>query len=395
MPKQKIYIADSYSLNTGDIGILLATIAAITEKKPDLEIYIEASHPSVLKDYDLPHRIFPRVFDISHIVGTHSSKTQLMKNCVVGIYDSISFLLYALLYRLRIPSLWLIRPSRKEQAQLLKSIDVWLSSGGGFLSSYYKFELRLYGYWLAIILKKPYVIFAQSVGPFFGKFHNYLARVFLNKARLITIREPDSIQYITTLGLTQQPILTADIAFLLPFHTANLPIDIKAKTVAVCVKSGDTNYMRSITGAAEYLLSKGFGILYVSQTPNDDTTAKQLAQATSSSTEYFPFSLDPRTVKGIYAQCEFIIASRMHAIIFASERGVRWIGIGYEPKFRGLAEQLNETGILIEEKSLTKASLTQAIDDVLLMPKVHHSRQTSKLLTKSRENISLLVAKAL
>jgi colanic acid/amylovoran biosynthesis protein len=394
---KSIYIADSYSLNTGDIGILVATVAEIRRTMPGRTIHIESSHPEALKEYDLDCAIFPRIFDISGFVGTTATKVQLIKAYLAGLYDSLTFLLFAITARFKLPAVWWVRPSRRAQARAIQTTDLWLSSGGGYLSSYYRPEFRFYGYFLAMTMRIPYLIFAQSVGPFFGKLHTSLARFFLNRAASITIREDDSYRYMQTLGLKKPFRLTADIAFLLPVSKdLRIPVPTK-KAVALCIKRGNQKYEQSMLQAAKTLQAKGYAVYFVSQTPDDDELTEKLhalhAQTGAKSTN-IPFGLDARQVKRLYGACELVIATRMHALIFATEQHVPWIGIGYEPKFRGLSRQLGETGILIEEKDLTPEILEQAIDRMLRRTTQQKSSQkhpAQQLSEQAKENTNILL----
>lgn len=385
-----IYIADSYSLNTGDIGILVATVSSLRKSAPDTKIYIESSHPEALAEYDLRCEIFPRIFDISRIVGKTFSKGTLIKAIIAGTYDSLTFLLFAIASRWHLPAIWMVRPSRRRQARALQEIDLWLSSGGGYLSSFYHPELRFYGYYLMHIMRKPYMIFAQSVGPFTNKLHQRLARFFLDRAAAITIREDDSYQYMQAFGTKKPLALTADIAFLLPMDKNLRTRSVRQKSIAICVKKSDANYEASMHFAAQKLIAKGYFIHYVSQTPNDDALAQKLQERSKDHASYVPFGMDARKVKGLYASCDLIIATRMHALIFATEQHIPWIGIGYEPKFRGLSKQLGKTGILIEENELTSATVDQAIDKIMTMPQpaVHPAEA---LTAKAQENTNVLV----
>lgn len=388
--KKVIYIADSYSLNTGDIGILIATVEQLKQTDPTVTIHIESSHPSVVEEYDLNCEVFPRIFNIEKIIGEPLGKVGLLKEMLTGFYDSFTFWLFAVFTRLHLPGIWIVRPSRRRQADAIRETDLWLSSGGGFLSSFYRPLFRFYGYELARIMRKPYFIFAQSVGPFHGWLHTTLATFYLNRAAGIFIREDDSYEYVKHMKLTKQPMLTADIAFLLSAQTSQ-GHDVPAiKSAAICVKQSDKNYESSMLSAAQHLIKSGYFVYLVSQTPNDDKLAINLQQRVAASSEAVPFGTDPRILKGLYGRGDIIVATRMHALIFAVEQGVPWVGIGYEPKFRGLSKQLGETGILIEESALNTTVIIAAINQALALqePTVHPAHMLSE---KAKQNTAAVL----
>ena len=69
---------------------------------------------------------------------------------------------------------------------------------------------------LAILLKKPMVIYAESIGPFNSPLSKFVVKLLLNKVNLITLREEVSRECLTELGVKNSSIyVAADPAFLL------------------------------------------------------------------------------------------------------------------------------------------------------------------------------------
>lgn len=69
---------------------------------------------------------------------------------------------------------------------------------------------------LGVLLGKPVVMYAESIGPFRTRLTSWLAKFTLNRVALITLREEISGAYLQKLGVNEPPIhLTADPAFLL------------------------------------------------------------------------------------------------------------------------------------------------------------------------------------
>lgn len=69
---------------------------------------------------------------------------------------------------------------------------------------------------LAVMLKKPIVMYAESIGPFNSPLSKYVAKCLLNKVDLITLREEISQEYLVKLGVNKTPVYaTADPAFIL------------------------------------------------------------------------------------------------------------------------------------------------------------------------------------
>jgi len=99
--------------------------------------------------------------------------------------------------------------------------DVFISGGGTLFqnaTSNHSFLYYIGLVWLAKILRKKVMIFAQGFGPLSGRINRFLARSILNKADLITLRDKDSLNSLKGLGVTKPAIkLTADPTFCLRF----------------------------------------------------------------------------------------------------------------------------------------------------------------------------------
>ncbi|MFC1638862.1 polysaccharide pyruvyl transferase family protein [Patescibacteria group bacterium] len=372
--ERSILIADSYALNTGDLGILLAMVESIAAELPGIVLRVESSHPAALDDIDELRGItvYPRIFDIQRLVGSpvrrgRAPSTQRLTALLAGAYDSLTFLLWAASVRLGLPGgRLLVRRSRRPQADMMRQVAAVVSCGGGFLSTRYRYGFRLFLYLVAFLLNKPVIVFAQSVGPFETALSRFLIPRFLRRAAVVAVREPDSLQYLTRFGLGDRTVLTADIAFLLRAHAdAPGPAAADRRRVAVCVRDSgpDSNYERSVATAVGFLSERGYDVALVSQTAGDDGALDRLAAAAPDGrVTTHRFGLHPKSAKRLYAGCDFVIASRMHAIVFACEAHVPFVSIGYEPKFRGLMEQLGyERALALTDDELTPESLLAAV----------------------------------
>lgn len=88
---------------------------------------------------------------------------------------------------------------------------------------------------LARLLKKPIVMYAESLGPFNSSFTRSIAKYLLNRVNLITLRDDVSREYLEEVGVTVPPIyLTADPAFLLePSPEKRIVEILKSENVTV------------------------------------------------------------------------------------------------------------------------------------------------------------------
>ncbi|OGG51397.1 hypothetical protein A2704_03450 [Candidatus Kaiserbacteria bacterium RIFCSPHIGHO2_01_FULL_54_36b] len=378
----KIYIADSYALNTGDLGILFSLIASIKRRFPLAKIIVESSHPRHLRNYKEMNEllIVPRIFDIEKIDKREGELLSKIVATFIGIFDSSTFLIYALLKSAHIDFPFMVRRKRRAQALILSDVQCVLSTGGGFLSTRYNYGFRLLTYSVALLLKRKLYLCAQSIGPFETRLSRALIPFFLSKCDLITVREPWSSEYLNQFNT--DAVLTADLAFLLPSHKS---IKAQQQSVSICIKDDGSLYSKkNLIDLVQYLLEKNYYVYVISHTPVDDTLGQRIVNKVESKfVRLVKFGEDPSYVKQIYASNDFIISSRMHGIIFASERGIPFIALSYEPKFSGLFQLLRydnqfifETGtpslneliriveVLIKNRLKIQAHLIEVLPDI-------------------------------
>lgn len=291
----RLLLIDSYSHNTGDRAILSGMRAGIRRALPNTRVTIEESHPAngSLPRFHYWH--YPR-------------------------------------------------------------FDAVISVGGGFLSSNFAWYLRCLNFLMCMVLRKPFYILGQSIGPFHSRLSREVVWYFLRKAAAVTIREPQSRE---SLPPSLPVALTADFAFLLP------PLRKKNEhAVAVCVKKNEA-VEAVLEAACQHLSKKGYTLYFLSHTPADDSEAQALAKKFKSA-HFIAYSDSIDVARHIYAQCEFSICNRMHAAIFSVLGGTPFIAIAYEPKFKGLVTHLNYTqNLCIDEKKLTETTLRKAISYLL------------------------------
>jgi colanic acid/amylovoran biosynthesis protein len=135
---------------------------------------------------------------------------------------------------------------------------------------------------IGIVLGKPLVIYAQSIGPYRGKFAAWVAGLALNRVSLIMVREEISLKTLQRIKVTRPAIhLTADPAFLLrpvsPEQAgqflSGLGVDHTRPVIGIAIPEGELlgaqqwrglkKYIRSAFHVFRFLLPEGLfrGIL--------------------------------------------------------------------------------------------------------------------------------------
>ncbi len=74
------------------------------------------------------------------------------------------------------------------------------------------------------------------------------------------------------------------------------------------------------------------------------------------------FQYNQREVKSLIANCELVVASRMHVCIAALSLGIPAVGVAYSRKFQGVMESLNLDGLIADPRSLDEVGVLNRIE---------------------------------
>lgn len=398
MQPKSILITDSYPLNSGDLAIVLSMVDEFRFRYPDVHIIIESSHPLVLRLFlsDSKCDVIPRIFNIERLfqntfrsIGFYEPAGLLMrvKIFTAGIYDSFTFFFWACMCSIGLDKNWYIRSERREQATMIKSCDFVVSNGGSFLSTHYHYEHRVYFYLIALLLRKPLVLFAQSIGPFNSFVSKISIPYIMKKARCVTVREPYSFAYVQSYLRLPHIKLTADIAYMLREDTSfELPFESE-EYITICVKRPKTgasreNYRTAMLRAVAYAVQHNLSVCLTSHTTADDEYCRELFElakdvSSVNRVKCYLFGLHPKKLKHIYTHSCLLISARMHAIILASSGGVPFIALSYEEKFQGMVEQLglfiHKENILFDLENISPDDIYESLNNVYMYRKKYVS----------------------
>jgi polysaccharide pyruvyl transferase WcaK-like protein len=276
--------------------------------------------------------------------------------------------------------------------------DVVLNTGGDVLTEDYGFPFSHFVNLLfAILLDKPVVICAESIGPFKGRWTRFIAKFVFNRTKLITLREERSLKHLQAIGVNKPPIyVTADVAFILePAPSLRIKeilakegIDEYRPLIGISVSKIISNYgfpelksredkyneyVKLMSKVIDYLVDTlNVTIVFVPHVigpgeGNDDRSVaddickliKNKDKIVSIKEEYTPEEL-----KGIIGQCDLFIGARMHATIASTSMLVPTVAIAYSDKTHGImGKMLGYEKYVLDVKDLSYDMLISKIDD--------------------------------
>lgn len=240
------------------------------------------------------------------------------------------------------------RQNPRAMLQAMRECDVFVSGGGSLLQDVT--SLRNVVYYVGLMRlargsRKPMMIYAQGLGPLHRSISQKLARIGMQSARVITLRDEASMRLARQIGVTRKIEVTADPVWAL--EPAEDPIK----------RGSERIWMISLRSWAEPdhapvwndVLSKlrqsardaGAKLLFLPMQPGrDDLLLRELGVGSEANEEVLDGARHPRKLLAQVARCDLMIGMRLHALIFAASRSVPCVAINYDPKVEALAKQI-------------------------------------------------------
>ncbi|MCD6576187.1 MAG: polysaccharide pyruvyl transferase family protein [Nanoarchaeota archaeon] len=413
----KIHIIDLCTrLNKGDAGIILGMINDLNKTLDNPSISVATFTPQ--EDIKLYQKY--NITVVRNLIGSPryntpftNSKSKIVWAMMLSVI-AVRILLFILLMRVfNIRIYKLLTKEEKLAIDKYISADIIISCGGGFLLGGFGSVIHLLNIFFGILLKKPVVIYAQSIGPFYSKILIMFARYVLNRVTLITVREKVSLEYLKKMKVKKEAILVADAAFSLPnpsssdIASISKRYDLPKKRVGLTVrywkfphskdkKERIENYINTIARFIDFLWVKyKMHTVFIPQvilTPSvksvniekysDDREIASLIKTRVKHKSKFIIikeDLSPLEIKALIGGMDYFVGTRMHSNIFALSMYVPTIAIEYLPKTRGIMRMLNLEEYVIPIDKVSLNILKDKFEQLL------HNK--TKIKEKLRKNI--------
>lgn len=280
----------------------------------------------------------------------------------------------------------------------IKHCDIFVSGGGSLLQDVTS-KRSLFYYlgliFLAKILNKPVMLYAQGVGPINNSFMRWLTGKVLAKVNFITVRDKESYEFLQSLGLSPEKMcVTADVVFMLPQPTlsdgkilmSRSGLNSNTEVVGVAVRSWENDkYLGALVDALDVLADQGNQIYIIPfQYPTDVAVAKKLQKALRHPSKILDRVCSTEEMLSVIGNLSLLIGMRLHSLIFASVMKIPFVALEYDPKVESYVKNLgvSSAGNI---KELTTVKILQAVEGVK-----NCDIDLSKLRTLAVENNRLL-----
>ncbi len=274
-----------------------------------------------------------------------------------------------------------------------------LISGGGSLIQDVTSSKSLV-YYLGIIemaafLNKKIMLYANGIGPVNNSLNQQKVKSTLNKADLITLRDPASLEELKSFGVDKPEIIvTADPAFNL-FAADSAEVNeilnhaglSEGSKYCVCAirpwKTMSRDFYSELKAVADYSGKKyNLSMVFLVMQPVNDTKISQNAKNAIENSYIISDNLSPSQMLGVVNNAEFVLGMRLHTLIYAAKCATPLIGIVYDPKIRGVMDYMGQN-LQIGVECLNPETVCRYIDEIM-----ENSEQISLSLRELSETSS-------
>ena len=276
----------------------------------------------------------------------------------------------------------------------LAGADLVVSTGGTYLVEHYWLGPRLLELDLVRRLRRPLVLFTQSLGPFRKRGVRRALRRLLPYARLVLVRDERSARHVRDVAPEARVAVAADAAFaladpgVLAEARARVLPEGRPLRVGVSVRDwphfqtttaeeGMRRYRASVAALVTHLVrARGAEVRFFSTCQGlpayrfDDARvaaaiAGEMPDDVRRRVEVVTAYLRPERTMAEAARCDLVVATRMHAAILALCAGTPVLPIAYEFKTREVFGRLGVEAWVQEIEGVTPEGLVEAAEGVL------------------------------
>lgn len=240
---------------------------------------------------------------------------------------------------------------------------------------------------LAALAGKPLALLAVGFGPLESAKARRMVRGVCEAASLLSVRDSRSRDLLIACGVDPSRVrLSADAAFALRAERVDpagllreAGVEPRAPIVGVALRPWALNvdperWEKETAGALDRLLEKtGGSLIFVpfqrsSRSDEDDAGAALRVQRrlrTHERTIVLSRPRGPSETAGLLAQCDLVVAMRLHAAIFAISGSTPVAGIAYDPKVEALFERAGLSSLVEPLPQLSGWSLQARMESAL------------------------------
>ncbi len=266
---------------------------------------------------------------------------------------------------------------------------------------YYTWILRL-----ARHMGLKIMVYANGIGPLHNEKNRAVAKNALLCADLLTLREKDSYGLCRELGIPEKKLrLTADPAFSLKEadrawvmrRLGGIGVTAGARYFIVALRKWKENEREKAAQMAQICdrIAKDYGCIPVFLPMHDplDEEVNRLCASLCTTETRFLTQITGSELLGILRHMEFVIAMRLHTLIYSTAVGIPSIGLAYDGKLRAFMETMELPYMVDEPEETALMACVDAViankDEISMALCARHDALCALAANDAREALSL------
>lgn len=366
------------SWNKGSAAQVISTCETLRKFIPNAEFTLISHHPKLDSKCCKIHNI-----KVVSSIWWRLPRRRILPIMHYRIFFPLFNMLWAVLFKIGLNPMSIKNPLIQEYVSANMTVDL---SGDSFSDSKGGFSISIDStILLGISLKKPIVLYSQSIGPF-KRWTMPLTKFCLNKANLIIVREEITKNYLEKIGIKSPIYLTAECAFLLDPAPYGRVKDILSKEKVDTTKrpligisanamldDEENNYANSMAQVIDYTTEKlNAQVVFVPHVVGingrgDDRVIGEKIYKLARNKENIKLikgEYSPEELKGIIELCDIFIGGRMHANIAAVSSYIPTMATAWSHKYYGIMRTAGQEKYVCDFKTMNFEELKSKIDDL-------------------------------
>lgn len=264
--------------------------------------------------------------------------------------------------------------------------DLIVSAGGTYLVPHYRIRPKILELLAARLMRRPYVLFTQSLGPF--PRDRVLLRAIFAGAHAVLVRDSRSVEHLLDLGVRGDRIaICADAAFALAGRPT--PVSEASNKLRVGISVRDwphggsdadramQNYVAAVAKLVRHLTEgsgaevtfvstcQGAGSYWTDDSAVADRVVAEIGWENADRVQVDRSFRSPQQLMDHLAGYDMYVSTRMHGAILALCAGVPVLPIAYEFKTNELFKRLGMEEIVQDLTSISGAALCRTCRMIL------------------------------
>ena len=229
-----------------------------------------------------------------------------------------------------------VHRARPTALSAIRGSDGLISGGGGLLQDRTSARPVLYYGGITQLARwagRPYVVYAQGLGPIRRRINRRIAALVLERAAYVSLRDEASAGLARALGVARPIDVVPDPALALA-----APAGERGERLVVAVRGRDLTpadlaAIRDALGR----LAADHPIVAISMHGRDDHAASTAVVEGIPNAEVAPADATFSELLRIAGTAALVIGVRLHALVFAAVAGVPAVAVSYDPKVEAFA----------------------------------------------------------